>query len=198
MRTGYFRAMKWLQVVPAILIALLLVPPASAGAAADSGFSSFPVDPVTQVEMHVNANCVAAEGRCYFDTQANLMTPTGPTGFPDDFWARQTITIRSNDRNVWQEAAYSAPAGMPRETKGANHNNVLSRMLKNPSGVEISVTYFGGGPLERFRVDGTSVPTDWATGRPATAADFIVCSQIQVVYGGHNVTTRGACGQTRF
>ncbi|WP_197378921.1 hypothetical protein [Mycolicibacterium mengxianglii] len=184
-----------------VLTALLtaaLAQPASAAAAADSGFSSFPVDPVTQLEMHVNANCVAADTRCYFDTQANLMTPTGATGFPGEFWARQTITLRSNDRNVWQEAEYSAPAGMPRETKGANHDNVLSRMLKNPSGVEISVTYFGGGPLERFRVDGSSVPTDWKTGRPNTAASFIVCSQIQVVYAGHNLTTRGACGQTSF
>lgn len=198
MTTGYFRAMTRLLAVPAILVAVLLTPPASASAAADSGFSSFPVDPATQVEMHVNANCVAAEGRCYFDTQANLLTPTGVTGFPGEFWARQTITLRSNDRNVWQEAEYSAPAGMPRETKGANHDNVLSRMLKNPSGVEISVTYFGGGGLERFRTDGSSVPTDWATGRPNLEADFIVCSQIQVVYGGHNVTTRGACGQTGF
>jgi hypothetical protein len=198
MTTGYFRAMKRLWAVPVILAAALSAQPASATAASDSGMSSFPVDPVTQLEMHVNANCVAAEGRCYFDTQANLLTSTGPTGFPGEFWARQTITLRSNDRNVWQEAEYSAPAGMPRETKGANHNNVLSRMLRNPSGVEISVTYFGGGPLERFRVDGSSVPTDWATGRPNTAADFIVCSQIQVVYGGHNLTTRGACGQTGF
>jgi hypothetical protein len=198
MTTGYFRAMKRLWAVPVILAAALSAQPASATAASDSGMSSFPVDPVTQLEMHVNADCVAAESRCYFDTQANLLTPTGPTGFPGEFWARQTITLRSNDRNVWQEAEYSAPGGMPRETKGANHNNVLSRMLKNPSGVEISVTYFGGGPLERFRVDGSSVPTDWATGRPNTAADFIVCSQIQVVYGGHNLTTRGACGQTAF
>lgn len=189
--------MKRPAAVPLVLAAML-AHPATAAAAADSGMSSLPIDPVTQVEMHVNTNCVAAEARCYFDTQANLMTPTGPTGFPGDFWARQTITLRSNDRNVWQEAEYSAPAGMPRESKGANHDNVLSRLLKNPSGVEISVTYFGGGGMERFRVDGSSVPTDWATGRPATASSFIVCSQIQVVYGGHNVTTRGACGQTTF
>ncbi|MGB3486046.1 MAG: hypothetical protein WBB07_27980 [Mycobacterium sp.] len=190
--------MKRLTSGIAALFVAALVNPGAAAAAADSGFASIPVDPVTQLEMHVNANCVAAEGRCYFDTQANLMTPNGPAGFPGDFWARQTITVRSTDRNVWQQAEYSAPAGMPRETKGANHDNVLSRMLKNVSGVEISVTYFGGGPLERFRVDGSSVPTDWVSGRTDTVADFIVCSQIQVVYGGHNVTSRGACAQTRF
>jgi hypothetical protein len=198
MTTGYFRRMKRFAAIPLAVAAALLAPTTPASAAADSGMSSFPVDPATQVEMHVNANCVAAEARCYFDTQANLLTPGGPTGFPGEFWARQTITLRSNDRNVWQEAEYSAPAGMPWETKGANHDNVLSRMLKNPSGVEISVTYFGGGGLERFRTDGSSVPTSWTTGRPDTAASFIVCSQIQVVYGGHNVTTRGACAQTGF
>ncbi|CAN5669430.1 hypothetical protein BH11ACT6_BH11ACT6_26140 [soil metagenome] len=190
--------MKRLTAVSAVVAATLLTHPAAAAAAADSNTTTFPIDAVTQLELHVNANCVAAEGRCYFDTRTNLMTPGGPTGFPQEFWARQTITLRSTDRNVWQEAQYSAPAGMPRESKGANHDNVLSRLLKSPSNAQISVTYFGGGPLERFVVDGVTVPTDWATGRPNTEADFIVCSQIQVVYGGHNVTTPPACGQTNF
>ena len=43
---------------------------------------------------------------------------------------------------------------MPRETKGSNHDNVLSKMYKSMNVVEISVTYFGGGPMERFQVDG--------------------------------------------
>ena len=86
----------------------------------------------------------------------------------------------------------------PRETKGANHDNVLSKMFKSVSNVEISVTYFGGGPIERFQVDGDSVPTDWSTGQPNTHATFIACSQIQVVYGGVNLTTPTACAQTTF
>jgi hypothetical protein len=179
-----------------VFTAALLAQPASASAAADSAMTSFPVDGVTQLEMRVNANCVAAEGRCYFDTQANLMTPNGPAGFPGEFWGRQTITLRSMDRNVWQEAEFSAPAGMPRETKGSNHDNVLSKAFKAVDSVEISVTSFGGGPIERFRVDGSSVPTDWSTGRPKAGGSFIVCSHIQVVYGGHNVTSPGTCAQT--
>lgn len=175
-----------------------IVFPASATAAADSANASIPVDPTTQIELHVNANCVAAEGRCFFDTRANLLTPDGAVTFPQDVWARQTITLRSTGRDVWQEAEYSAPAGTPRETKGANQNNVLSKLFKSPTNNEISVTYFGGGPIERFITDGSSVPTDWSTGRPATGADFIVCSQIQVVYGGVNLTTPSACAQTRF
>lgn len=182
----------------AALVTMALCTPASASAASNSAVTSIPVDGATRIEMHVNANCVPAENKCYFDTAANLLTPTGPTGFPGDTWARQTITLRSNERSVWQEAWYSAPAGVPRELKGANHNNVLSKMYKALNNVEISVTYFGGGPLERFRVDGDSMPTEWSTGLPATGADFLACSQIQVVYGGVNLTTPTACAQTRF
>jgi hypothetical protein len=183
-------------VTAAALLAAGLANPAAAGAAADSGFTTFPVDPVTQLEVRTNANCVAADGRCYWDTHVNLMTPNGPTGFPGEFWGRQTITLRSLDRSVWQEVAFSAPAGMPRETKGSNHDNVLSKAFKSVDNQEISVTYFGGGPLERFVVDGTSVPTDWRTGTPRAGASFIICSHIQVVYGGHNLTSPGTCSQT--
>lgn len=180
----------------AALLTALLTHPATAAAAANSAMTSIAVDPATKIEMHVNANCVG--NRCMFDTTANLMTPGGPTGFPGDAWSRQTITLRSNDRNVWQEAEYSAPAGTPREVKGANHNNVLSKMYKSLRDVEISVTSFGGGPVERYRIDGASMPTEWATGQLATRAAFIVCSHIQVVYGGVNLTTPDACAQTTF
>jgi hypothetical protein len=181
----------------AVLTAMSMVGLApSAAAAANSAHSSIPVGPGTQIEMHVNADCAGT--KCRFDTSANLLTPGGPTGLPGDAWSRQTITLRSTDRNVWQEAWYSAPAGTPRESKGANHENVLSKLYKSIRDVEISVTAFGGGPLERYRVDGDSTPLDWNTGRPATGSVFIVCSHIQVVYSGVNLTTPDACAQTTF
>jgi hypothetical protein len=182
----------------AAALTAVLTHPATATAASNTATTAIPVDPATNIEMHVTANCVSAENRCYFDTTANLTTPDGPTGFPGDTWARQTITIRSSSRDVWQEASYSAPSGNPREVKGANHENVLSKMYKAINNVEISITYFGGGPIERFKADGDSVPTDWATGRPNTQAAFFACSQIQVVYGGVNLTTPTACAQTTF
>jgi hypothetical protein len=181
-----------------LLAAAGLAQPATAAAAANSGTSSIPVDAATQIQMNVTADCVAAQNRCFFSSTANLMTPAGPTGFPGDTWARQTITIRSSDRDVWQEAWYSAPSGTPRELKGANHNNVLSKMYKAINDVQISITYFGGGPIERFKSDGDTVPTQWSTGLPATGSDFIACSQIQVVYPGVNLTTPTACAQTTF
>jgi hypothetical protein len=182
----------------AVLLAAVLMHPASATAASNTATTSIPVDPATQIEMHAAANCVVAQARCTFNTTADLLTPDGPVGFPDDTWARQTITIRSSSRDVWQEASYSAPSGNPRELKGANHENVLSKMYKSTNDVEISITYFGGGPIERFQADGESVPTDWASGRPNTQAAFYACSQIQVVYSGVNLTTPTACAQTTF
>ncbi|CAN5346492.1 hypothetical protein BH09ACT7_BH09ACT7_06710 [soil metagenome] len=189
---------RYTAAIATALLAATLADPATAVAASNSATQSIAVDPATQIEMRVNANCVLAQGNCTFDTQANLLTPDGPIGFPGDLWARQTITVRSTDRNLWQETQFSAPSGNPPETKGANHDNVLSKAYKSINNVEISVTYFGGGPLERFRVDGVSVPTDWSTGRPGTGAGFIACSQIQVVYGGVNLTTPTACAQTTF
>jgi hypothetical protein len=182
----------------AVLAALTggLAQPATASAAANSALTSIPVNPADRIEMHVNANCAGT--LCHFDTAANLLTPGGPLGFPGDAWSRQTITLRSTDRDVWQEANYSAPAGTPLGGKGANHENVLSKMYKGLRDVEISVTSFGGGPLERYRIDGFSTPTDWATGQPTSRGDFIVCSHIQVVYGGVNLTTPDACAQTNF
>ena len=182
----------------AALVAAVLTNPAAAIAASDSQTTSVAVDPANQIQMQVSADCVAGQNRCFFNTTANLLTPEGPTGFPGDAWARQTITLRSSDRLAWEEASYSAPSGTPRETKGANHDNVLSKLFKSTNNVEISVTYFGGGPIERFRIDGDSAPIDWATGQPRTQADFIACSQIQVVYGGVNLTTPTACAQTTF
>lgn len=171
--------------------------PAVAAAASNTAMSSIPA-PGGTLEVHATADCPQTQGRCVFSTQLNLLTPQGPIGFPQEFWARQTITVRSTDRDVWQEVSYSAPSGAPPETKGANIDNVLSRSFKAVSGNEISVTYFGGGPLERFRTDGTAVQIDWATGRPTSKAGFIACSNVQVVYSGVNFTTPPACAQTTF
>jgi len=182
----------------AALLTAVLVSPPGADAAINTAVTSIAVDPATQIEMHVTADCRPAENRCFFDTTANLLAPEGPTGFPGDTWARQTITLRSNSRDAWQEAQFSAPSGNPRETKGSNHENVLSKMYRATNNVEISITYFAGGPIERFKSDGESVPTDWVTGRPDTKSAFFACSQIQVVYGGVNLTTPTACAQTTF
>ncbi|MGU3501428.1 hypothetical protein [Mycobacterium sp. C31M] len=188
---------KILGVAAAACVAAALSGPAVATAAVNTATTSLPT-PLGTLEMQVTADCPGGDGKCFFRTQASLLTPTGPIGLPQETWARQTITIRSTDRAVWQEAWFSAPAGMPRELKGANHNGVLSHANKSVSDYLISVTYFGGGPRERFAVDGDSVQTDWSTGKPRTDEGFIVCSDMQVVVGGVNVRIPAACARTTF
>ena len=56
------------------LLAAALTQQALATAAANTATTSIPVDPATQIEMHVNANCVQAQNRCNFDTTADLLT----------------------------------------------------------------------------------------------------------------------------
>ena len=169
-----------LAVVSATWLTLALVAPtAESSAAIDTADASIPVDAVTTLEMHATANCIKAEGNCLFNTSANLRVPEGPIGFPD-MWARQTTTLRTMHRDVYLEADFDAPN---------------TRLFKSLTDVEFTTIYFGGGPVE---FHGNARPTDWHTGQPAMNSDFIVCSHIQVVYAGVNLTSPDACAQTTF
>lgn len=162
-------------------LALTLVTPMTVSSAAeDTATSSIPVDPVVSLEMHTTANCVLAENQCYFTTAANLRGPDGPIPFPGDLWARQTTTVRSMDRNVYMDSDFNAPN---------------TRMFKSITDTEFASVYFGSGPAV---LNGSSRTTDWATGRPKTDADYIVCAHIQVVYAGVNLTSPDACAQTTY
>jgi hypothetical protein len=165
------------------LAAALVTPTAVSSAAENSATASIPVDPVTTLEIHTTANCVKAAGQCYFTSAANLLTPDGPTGFPPQFYARQNTTLRSMDRMVYLDSDFNAPN---------------TRMFKSIGTVEFSTVYFDGGPPEKFMVNGNTWTTDWATGRPKTDANYIVCSYIQVVYAGVNLTSPTACAQTTY
>lgn len=104
---------KILGVAAAACVAAALAGPAVATAAVNTATTTLPT-PLGTLEMQVTADCPGDDGKCFFRTQASLLTPTGPIGLPQETWARQTITLRSTDRQVWQEAWFSAPAGMPR------------------------------------------------------------------------------------
>jgi hypothetical protein len=178
------RLASMLSVVSATwLTAALVTPIAESSAAIDTADASIPVDAVTTLEMHVTANCVLAQANCYFDTSANLRVPEGPIGFPNDLWARQTTTVRTSHRDVWVESDFDAPN---------------TRMFKAMREVQFTTIYFGGGPVEKFRFRGNTWPTDWRTGLPRTDSDLIVCTHIQVVYAGVNLTSPDACAQTTF
>ncbi len=53
----------------AALLTAVLTQPALATAASNTATTSIPVDPATQIEMHVTANCVSAEHRCFVQHQ---------------------------------------------------------------------------------------------------------------------------------
>jgi hypothetical protein len=161
----------------------LVTPMASSSAAEDTATSSIPVDPVVSLEMHTTANCVIADNQCYFTTAANLRGPDGPIPFPWDFYARQTTTVRSMDRDVYMDSDFNAPN---------------TRMFKSINDTEYATVYAGSGPPEKFMLHGSTRTTDWASGRPKTDADYIVCAHIQVVYGGVNLTSPDACAQTTY
>nr|WP_280826178.1 hypothetical protein [Mycobacterium sp. OTB74] len=178
------------------LAAAALMSPATAAAAANSADTFIPVDEGTKIQMHVTANC--AGSTCTFNTAANLVTPDGPAPLPPGTWARQNITLRSSNRLVYQDVSYSAPSGAPAINRGSWNGPVNSRQLKSENSALVSVTYNAGGSFEEFLVDGTSQPLDVSTGRPNTNANFIACSEIQVVYPGVNLTTPTACATTTF
>jgi hypothetical protein len=165
------------------LTAALVGPTAMSTAAVDTADASIPVGDGTSLDMHVTANCIAAQANCLFNTSFNLGTPGGPIGFPGDLWARQTITLRTMDRSVYLEADFNAPN---------------TRLFKSITDVEFTTIYFGGGPPEKFQFQGNTWPTDWRTGQPRTNVPVIVCSHVQVVYGGVNLTTPDACAQAGF
>jgi hypothetical protein len=161
----------------------LVTPTAVSSAAENSATASIPIDSLTTLEIHTTANCVKADNQCYFTSAANLLTPDGPTGFPAQFYARQNTTLRSSDRAVYLDSDFDAPN---------------TRMFKSLGPVEFSTVYFDGGPPEKFTLRGNTWTTDWATGRPKTDADYIVCSYIQVVYANVNLTSPTACAQTTY
>lgn len=168
----------------AVLTLSVLTPTATSSAAENTATTSIAVDGVTSIEMHATANCVKADNQCYFTTAANMRTPEGPIPFPDDVYARQNTTVRSNNRLVYvADADFSAPN---------------TRMFKSISDVEFATVYFGGGPPEKFMLHGNSRTVDWTTGQPRTDSGFIACANIQVVYGGVNLTTPTACAQTTY
>jgi len=161
----------------------LLTPMQTAAAAVDTADVSIPVDPASMLEMHVTANCITAQANCLFNTGANLRRPEGVTGFPGDLWARQTTTLRTMDRTAYLNFDFDA----------AN-----TRAFKSLTDVEFTTIYFGGGPPEKFTFHGNTWPVDSRTGGTRTDSALIVCSHIQVVYAGVNVTSPDACAQAAF
>ena len=83
-------------------------------------------------------------------------------------------------------------------TLNSNVETPNTRLFKSLTDVEMSTVYFGGGPPERFTLRGNTWPTDWRHRPAQDRRPLIVCSHIQVVYAGVNLTSPDACAQASF
>lgn len=162
---------------------LALLPGAVSSAASNTATTLFPLDGPNQLETHTTLDCFKAGGFCNFVAGADMRTPDGVTGFPNDLWARQTTEVRSSNRMAYLDA------------HAAGQNERVNKAMGND---EITTVYFGGGPPDKYQTTGRIDSTDWGTGQPKTDVNVIVCTHIQVVYTGVNITSPSTCAQTTF
>jgi hypothetical protein len=162
---------------------LTLLPAPLAGAASNTATTLIPLDGANQLETHMFLNCFKSDGHCDFVAGADMRTPDGVTGFPPGLWARQTSVIRSNNRMAYLDA---------------HANGQYERVMKSMGTDEITTVYFGEGPPDKYQTTGRIDSTDWGTGQPKTDVNVIVCTHIQVVYSGVNITSPSTCAQTTF
>ncbi|HTY33573.1 hypothetical protein [Mycobacterium sp.] len=162
---------------------LAVLPSPIAGAASNTATTLFPLDGPNQLETHMTLECFKSGGFCNFTAGADMQTPDGVTGFPNDLWARQTTEIRSSNRLAYLDA---------------HANGQYERVHKAMGNDEVTTVYFGGGPPDKYQTSGRIDSTDWQTGQPKTDINVVTCTHIQVVYGGVNITSPSTCAQTTF
>lgn len=160
-----------------------LAPAPVARAASNTATTLFPLDGPNQLETHTFLNCFSSDGHCDFTAGADMRTPDGVTGFPPGLWARQTTEIRSPNRIAYLDV----------HADGQNE-----RVMKAMGTGEITDIYFGEGPPDKYQTTGRIDSADWSTGRPKTDVSVIVCTHMQVVYPGVNITSPSTCAQTTF
>ncbi|OBB66639.1 MULTISPECIES: hypothetical protein [unclassified Mycobacterium] len=163
--------------------ALTFLPGPVAGAASNTATTLFPLDGPNQLETRTILNCFKSDGHCDFTAGADMLTPDGVTGFPSGLWARQTTEIRSSNRLAYLDA---------------HATGEHERVMKSMGSDEITTVYFGEGPPDKYQTTGRIDSTDWQTGQPKTDNNVIVCTHIQVVYPGVNITSPSTCAQTTF
>ncbi len=163
---------------------LTFLPSPLCAAASNNAVTLFPLDGANQLETHMFLNCFKSDGHCDFIAGADMKTPDGGvTGFPPSLWARQTTEIRSNNRLAYMDA---------------HADGQYERVMKSMGTDEITTVYFGEGPPDKYQTTGRIDSTDWSTGQPKTDVNVIVCTHIQVVYTGVNITSPSTCAQTTF
>ncbi|MBO0881127.1 MAG: hypothetical protein J2P17_12420 [Mycobacterium sp.] len=166
-----------------VLVSAVLPGTAVSLAASNTATTLIPLHDGTQLETHALVDCHRANGSCDFTVGADRQTGDGVTGFPSDLWSRQSTDIRSTDRLAYLDV--HASAQYDRVFKEGGHDNVTT-------------VFMGDGPPEKYQTIGRIDSTDWRTGQPRTDVNVIVCTHIQVVYSGVNITSPSTCAQTTF
>lgn len=162
---------------------LALASPAVSAAASNTATTLLPVDEASQLETHATVDCHKATGSCEFTVGADLRTPDGVTGFPPGLWARQSTEFRSMSRVTYLDV---------------HADGQYERVMKQGGTDVMTDIYTGEGPPEKYQSTGRIDSTDWHTGQPKTDVNVIVCTHIQVVYPGVNLTSPSTCAQTTF
>ena len=162
---------------------LALTPPAVSPAASNTATSLIPLPDGTQLETFARLDCHPANGSCDFTVGADRRAGDGVDGFPNDLWSRQSTDIRSMDRLAYLDVHATAQ---------------YDRVIKEGGNDKVTTIYMGEGPLEKYQTTGRIDSTDWHTGQPRTNVPVIICTHIQVVYGGVNITSPSTCAQANF
>ncbi|MDT5275635.1 MAG: hypothetical protein QOG95_2567 [Mycobacterium sp.] len=166
-----------------VLAPATFVAPAVSPAATNNASNLFPLDGPNQLETYARLDCHGATGSCDFTVGADMKTPDGVTGFPHDLWSRQSTEVRSTDRLAYMDVHATAQ---------------YDRVMKEGGTDEITTIYLAEGPPEKYQTTGRIDSTDWRTGQPRTNVNVILCTHIQVVYSGVNITSPSTCAQANF
>jgi hypothetical protein len=175
--------MRLATAVAGVGLLLAAAPPAIAPAASNTATTLAPLNDGTQLETRAVLDCHGATGSCDFTVGAARRTGDAVTGFPSDLWSRQSTEIRSSDRTVYLDVHATAQ---------------YDRVFKQGGTDDVTTVFTGEGPPDKYQTTGRIDSTDWRTGQPRTDLPVIMCTHIQVVYGGNNITSPSTCAQANF
>jgi len=175
--------MRLVTALAGVTLMLVLTPPAHSLAASNTATSLIPLNDGSQLETRATLDCHSANGSCDFTVGADRRTGDAVDGFPHDLWSRQSTDIRSMDRTLYLDV---------------HATSQYDRVFKEGGNDNVTTIYMGEGPLEKYQTTGRIDATDWHTGQPRTNKPVIMCTHIQVVYGGNNITSPSTCAQANF
>jgi hypothetical protein len=166
-----------------VLASMPMVGVGVSSAASNTATTLVPLDDGTQLETRAVLDCHRTTGSCDFTVGADRRAGDGVTGFPSDLWSRQSTDIRSTDRLAYLDVHATAQ---------------YDRVFKQGGTDNVTAVFLGDGPPDKYQTTGRIDSTDWRTGQPRTDVPVIMCTHIQVVYSGVNITSPSTCAQTTF